>query len=133
MSDLDDLSEVAVTSQLIAAAEEASREMLAAIEGRSDSLAVQQDCASFRTLALLLGRLAAECRRLEQDRMDAPVDGMRFWVAKPQHEAALERARKAEAEVHRLSQALESSTPETSLVFYDAAGNRVSFDRLMAA
>lgn len=115
--------------ELIAAAEDASREMLAAIAGKAETITINQDYGSFRSIAVMLGRIAAIARKLEQDRMDAPVDGVRFWVAKPQLDAALDRARKAEAEVHRLSRAV---APEASLVFCDAAGNHISLDRLMA-
>ncbi len=62
MSNADQKNEVGSSSQLITAGEEASREMFAALEGRAETVIVNQDYESFRTIALLLGRLAAEWR-----------------------------------------------------------------------
>lgn len=75
----------AVSRALIEAAS-----MLAATKDAAEGEKVTMTVPQFRKLARLLEATAHLAER-EQDRFDAPIDGVRFWVPLPLHQA--ERAK----------------------------------------
>ncbi len=62
------------------AARAEARQMLAAVAGCDDDAKVRIGVAQFRTLALLIERLASDSGGCGGACMGAPIDGIRFWV-----------------------------------------------------
>lgn len=106
--------DAASAAGLMKTALDTSREMNAAAEGKDDGATVTIDIRSFRGLATLIAALANEGGRCGGEQcMGRALDGVRFWVAKDQLDAATERAARAEREAARLSAML------TNMKIYD--------------
>ena len=98
-----------VSAEVIATARVEADRMLSGTAHLSPDTDVNMPLAAFRTIGHLLAKLADLAgTQAEAERFDAPVNGMRFWIPLPVHEAA-------QAELTALRQQQQGASMEDQL------------------